>query len=113
MIGGNKTAIFQVKKTVKDAIGSRVTKWVDVVLVRGFLDLVNGDSSYTYNAKLQESTHLFLCDYSALAGQGVTSENSRMVCEGQVYNVTLIDDPMRKHEHLEIYLKYVGAGTGA
>ena len=113
MIGGNKTATFQVKQTIKNAIGERVTTWVNVVTVKGFLDLSGGDSDYSLNAKVQESTHLFLCDYSALAGHGVTSENCRMICEDLMYNVMLIDDPMRKHEHLEIYLKYVGAGTGA
>ena len=37
-----------------------------------------------------------------------TSENARMLIDGQVYQIQVIDDPMNMHQHLEIYLKYVG-----
>ena len=30
--------------------------------------------------------------------------------DGVVYELTMIDDPMELHEHIEIYLKYVGGG---
>jgi hypothetical protein len=38
----------------------------------------------------------------------VTSENARMVIEGLVYEILLIDNPMNMNRHLEIYLRYVG-----
>lgn len=111
-IGGNVQAVLQVKDTsTKNTIGERVTTWTDSMTVTGWLDLQAGDSTHTnFNAKLQESTHVFLCDYQSLGG--VTSENTRMVIQGQIYEILLIDDPMGMHYHLEIYLKYVGGGQG-
>jgi hypothetical protein len=38
----------------------------------------------------------------------ITAENSRMVVDGSIYEVMVYDDPMNKHQHLEIYLRYVG-----
>lgn len=113
MIGGNRTATIQTKTTIKNAIGERVTTWTDTATIKGFLDFQSGQNDIsTYNAKIQETTHLFLCDYSQLAGKGVTAENARFVCDGVVYNILLIDDVQEMHKHLEIYLKYVGAGLG-
>ena len=155
MIGGNVTAVIQVKDDgAKNAIGEYEHTWVDVVALKGFLDLSTGDSNRTtYNAKIQESTHIFLCDFknltnletgwlwdpfsfkdgviklnksddwkwnpfSFISGNlknyeerkivDVTSENARMIIQGTVYEIKLIDDPMGMHQHLEIYLKYVG-----
>lgn len=113
MIGGNRIATIQTKTTTKNAIGERITTWTDAIKIKGFLDYQGGQNDLsTYNAKIQETTHLFMCDYSQLAGKGVTSENSRLVCEGLVYDVLMIDDVQEMHKHLEIYLKYVGAGLG-
>ena len=76
--------------------------------VWGWLDLTGGDSKHTnYNAKLQESTHVFVAEYVAL-NDVVTAENSRAVIAGKRYDVLLIDDPMEMHKQLEIYLKYTG-----
>ena len=33
-----------------------------------------------------------------------------MIINDSVYNIQLIDDPMGLHQHLEIYLKYIGGG---
>ena len=105
---------------------------------KGWLDLSGGDSKYTtYNAKIQESTHIFLCDYQTFKGLSgewvwdtlnfisgeistltsdkkvdVTSENARMLIDGLIYQIMLIDDPMNLHQHLEIYLKFVGGQDG-
>ena len=38
----------------------------------------------------------------------VTSDNARMVVNGEVYEILLIDDPMNMHDHLEIYLRFIG-----
>ena len=37
-----------------------------------------------------------------------TSDNARMVVNGEVYEILLIDDPMNMHDHLEIYLRFIG-----
>jgi len=115
-IGGNKRAVIQIKKMVQDEIGAGQTVYSDVLDMTGWLDLSDGDSRHlSYNAKIQESTHVFLCGYRELLYREdgklqirITPENSRMTVDGEVYEVMLYDDPMGMHEHLEIYLKYTG-----
>lgn len=121
MIGGNVQAMLQVKDTSEtNDIGERVTKWTDYVSLTGWLDLSAGDSKHVnYNAKIQESTHVFLCDFNDLKNPSdeqenveVTSENARLVVSGTAYEILLIDNPMDLNRHLEIYLRYVGGGLG-
>ena len=134
MIGGNKKAFIQIRATTgENEIGEAVIEWGNVAQLIGFLDLSAGDSKYTtYNAKIQESTHIFICDYKSIKALGedwvwdeidfinsfistesgevvqLISENSRMLIDGKTYDVMLIDDPMELHQHLEIFLKYTG-----
>lgn len=134
-VGGNIQALLQVKKNgAKNAIGERVNTWVDCTSILGWLDLSTGDSKHTtFYAKVQESTHIFLCDFTNLKNLStdrvwnpfsfltgvisktdeqetvnVTSGNARMVVNGEVYEILLIDDPMNMHDHLEIYLRFIG-----
>ena len=114
MVGGNITALMQV--TVpgkKNSIGEKTSDWVDVIHLKGWLDYQSGDSKRSiYNAKIEESTHVFLCDSFDLNNKKkdvkITPENARMIINGQLYDILLIDDPMEMHQHLEIYLKYAG-----
>ena len=117
MIGGNIEALLQINVPVENEIGSVVDTWHDVIALKGFLDLSAGDSKHTtYDAKIQESTHIFICDYrpipESLEVEGnfimVSPENARMVANSQRYDVMLIDNPMNLNKHLEIYLKYTG-----
>lgn len=106
MIGGNTEAVLQQKTECSvNAIGERVHEWSDANHLWGWLDLTAGESKFTYDTKLQESTHIFICDYLPLDRH---ADNKRMVINGNTYNVLLIDDPMELHQHLEIYLKYTG-----
>lgn len=108
MIGGNVTAALQTCEAVKNDIGEAVKTWETAEEINGFLDLSTGDSKHvSYDAKIQESTHVFVSDWKPLDA-GITAENSRMVIDGKVYEVMLIDDPMGLHEQLEIYLQYRG-----
>jgi head-tail adaptor len=108
MIGGNMQGLIQVSTAGKNEIGETVKTWSDVQTITGWLDLSSGDAKYTtYNAKLQESTHVFVADYVELDSK-ITAENSRMVINGKRYDITLIDDPMELHKQLEISLKYTG-----
>lgn len=117
-IGGNIDALLQINDNgVKNSIGAHEKEWVDGMTLLGWLDLSNGDSKHTtFNAKVQESTHIFLCDYQPLVcnvGEQettvqVTSENARMVIQGLVYEILLIDNPMNMNEHFEIYLRFIG-----
>lgn len=110
MIGGNTTIQIQIiKGTTRDAVGNRVPNWETVQSIPGFLDFSAGDSKRTtFNAKIQESTHIFIADYVPLA-EGITAENSRVIDEdGLVYDVMVFDDPMKLHKQWEIFLKYTG-----
>ena len=110
-IGGNQIAVLQVKsENGTDVIGNPLIDWKEVGSYPGWLDLVSGSSPVqNYNAKIAESSHYFLTDYSKdLSDQD--PETSRMVIDGKFYDVQWIDDPMGMHEHLEIYLKAVGGG---
>lgn len=111
MIGGNLLAVIQTKYNSTNDIGEAENIWTDKLEINGWLDLSGGDSKYTtYNAKVQESTHIFICDYQML--NDITSENARMIINGCVYDIMLIDDPMHMHQQLEIYLKYTGGQYG-
>lgn len=111
MIGGNVAAVLQIKNSnTKNAIGERVTAWSDLMEITGWLDLSNGDSNHnTFNTKLQESTHVFLCDYVEIA---VRPEKCRLLIDHTAYEVLVIDDPMGMRRQVEIYLKYVGGQDG-
>ena len=106
MIGGNIEAVVQrISGSTTNRIGETILTWVDMCKLRGWLDLSSGESRYTYNAKLQESTHIFLTDYTPI---DQNASDKRLVVNGVIYEILLIDDPMGLHEHLEIYLKFVG-----
>lgn len=107
-IGGNIEAAFQVYKSLKNEIGEAVKMWETIQSVKGFLDMSGGNSSYNaYDSKIQESTHVFICDYVSL-DKSITAEKSRMLINGKVYDIMLIDNPMELNEQLEIYLKFTG-----
>lgn len=109
MIGGNIKADIQLMTGVElSIIGEQVPVWKTVQSITGFLDLSGGDSKYTiYDAKVQESTHIFIADYVKLDTR-IKAENSRMIVDSKQYDVMLIDDPMGLHKQFEIYLKYTG-----
>lgn len=109
-IGGNTTAIIQVYTAAKNEIGENVKTWVDVQTIKGWLDLSGGDSKYTtFNAKIQESTHVFVADYVPLDSR-ITAENSRMLVNGKRYDILLLDNPMEmgSGSQWEIFLKFTG-----
>lgn len=106
MLGGNIVALLQQKTgSETNSIGEKIHTWNDVQPLCGWLDLSAGDSKYTYDAKLQESTHIFITDYTPIDRK---ANDKRLMVNGLVYEVLLIDDPMELHQHLEIYLKFVG-----
>ena len=109
-IGGNIKAIIQVYTTAKNDIGEPVQTWADVQSIKGWLDLSSGEARYTtYNAKIQESTHVFIADYVSLDSR-ITAETSRIVINGKHYDILLIDNPMEMGtgSQLEVFLKFTG-----
>lgn len=109
-IGGNTDAVIQISTTTKNAIGEQVKAWQTVQTLHGWLDMQSGDSRYRmYDAKIQESSHVFVCDYVTLDSR-INAENARLVNNGAVYDIMVIDNPMQMKtgSQLEIYLKYTG-----
>lgn len=107
-IGGNIKATIQTYTTERNAIGEMIKTWKDRKTLTGWLDLAGGSSNYvTYAAKVQESSHVFLCDYAELPSD-IKAENSRMVIGNKTYDIMLIDNPMELCQQFEIFLKYTG-----
>lgn len=104
MIGGNIKAVYQIKTTSKNDIGEMIESWIDSKTITGYLDLSNGTSRYEdYNAKIQDSDYVFICDFVKLD----STIHSRLVVDGVNYDVLLIDNPMNLNRQLEIYLKRI------
>lgn len=112
-IGGNITGIFQTKTSEsKNSIGEKEVVWNDASSCVGWLDLQSGDSKRTnFNAKIEESTHIFLCDYHADI-YALADKDVQMIIKGNIYDVLLIDNPMEMNEHLEVYLRKIGGQNG-
>ena len=108
-IGGNITGVIQTKTAAgKNAIGETITTWADAFSQPGWLGLQNGDSKYNnFNAKIEESTHVFLCDYHS-GIYALANQDTRMILKGVMYDVLLIDNPDEMDEQLEIYLRKIG-----
>lgn len=93
-------------------IGEKEIKWVDAFSFGGVLGLQSGDSKYSnFNAKIEESTHILICDYQADI-YTLRNNNTRIRAKGMMYDVLLIDNPDELDIHLEIYLRYVGGQNG-
>lgn len=104
-LGGNITATVQTQTMTVNDIGEKEATWSDIATVKGYLDYQSGEAEYTnFNAKLQESTHVFVCDEFP----DVSINSSRMIIKGWIYEILLIDNPMELNYHYEIYLRFVG-----
>lgn len=112
-IGGNITGTIQTKTKVgMNAIGEAEHTWTDAHSIIGWLGMQSGGyQRTTYNAKIEETTHVFLCDYHS-GIYALAAQDARMIIKGFVYDVLLIDNPDEMDEQLEIYLKRVGAWNG-
>ena len=107
-IGGNITAELQLYTSASNAIGEAVKTWGTVRSLNGWLDLSDGNAKYNvYNTKIQEATHVFISDYTAI-GSHISAENCRLLINSKVYDVVFIDNPMELNRQLEFYLKYTG-----
>ena len=111
-IKGNTPFVIQTGASTVNAIGEAVNEWVDAVSFMGVLGLQSGGSNYTtFNAKIEESTHVMTCDFNADI-YALADQNTRMIAKGKMYDVLLIDNPDELDEHLEIYLKFIGGQNG-
>jgi hypothetical protein len=111
-IGGNIAATIQTKTGSKNALGMVEHIWTDAHSTMGWLGMQSGGYQRTnFNSKLEETTHVFVCDYHA-GIYALASQDTRMIIKGFVYDVLLIDNPDEMDQQLEIYLKRVGAWNG-
>ena len=109
MIGGNIELIFQelTDQKVYDDCGKKIENYNQILEpIIGWLDLISGDSNYDYKAKIEDATHIFVCDYVDLSL--IDIEKTRAMINNRIYELKYIDDPMELHQHLEIYLKLIG-----
>lgn len=112
-IGGNTEAVIQISAVTKNEYGNDVNSWSDAFDKPkiGFLDMTGeGTDSRNLMHRVEDADYVYICDYFEPLVDGVklTTENSRIIIDGEIYEVKLYDDPMRLHEHMEIYLKYLG-----
>lgn len=111
-IGGNIKGTLQSGVVTENPIGEQERSWKDEMTLTGWLGLQSGEKKYdTFDAKIEESTHVFLCDFDT-AAYALADRDLRMVCKNRVYDVLLIDNPDEMDEQLEIYLKRTGAYEG-
>lgn len=111
-IEGNTKAYVQIRDVRPDEYGVDRENWKNAFPepLSGVLDLTGADTSRDMMKRVEDSDYIFLCDYFDLhvCGEKLTTENSRILIDGEIYEVRLYDDVMRMHEHMEIYLKYLG-----
>ena len=109
MIGGSTNLIVKELDSENESFdenGARISGYKPVASLFGWLDLMTGDSKYDYKTKIEDSTHVFVCDYIDISS--VDIEKSKAFINGEEYDIKYIDNPMGLHEQLEIYLKKVG-----
>ena len=108
-IGGNIYGVIQTKSCDgKHAIGDAENVWTDKFTLLGWLSLQSGENKRTsFNAKLEESSHVFVSDFNAEV-YALAESDMRMILKGSMYDVLLIDNPDEMDEQLEIYLRKVG-----
>jgi hypothetical protein len=112
MIGGNIGAKLELcDPDAKDDMGVRDKSWIEGKALTGWLDFVSGGNVQVVSKVLEQSTHVFICDWTELPAFG-TGE-ARLSVGGQSYDVVYVDDPMGLHRHLEFYLSYVGDRNGS
>lgn len=110
-IVGNVDALVQIRSVTQDEYKADRITWRDAFTIKnGVLDLLDAGMNFKMMRRIEDSDYIFLCSYFApeFAGERLTTENSRLLIDGEIYEVKLFDDVMRLHEHMEIYLKYLG-----
>ena len=105
-IGGNTDLVLKIKSQTENEIGEKVTEWVNYKTIHGFMDFMSESTGRgSYNSKIVESTHVFICDYIDI-NKSVTELTA--FHNNKEYEITYIDNPMGLNYHLEIFLKYLG-----
>ena len=106
MIGGNvELTVYNKLSHDKNEIGEVEPSNSEGEKIMGFLDYISGSADLSkFYAKVEESTHVFICDYA----DNVWMFNSAVTKCGVTGYGDFVDDPMGLHQHIEVYLKYIG-----
>jgi head-tail adaptor len=101
---------FDLYKTnkVPNGIGGTIETDVKIdTILNGWIDLLSGEGQQlTHNADIQDSTHVLIAEYRTDIKKGMKISDGT-----NKYLVTLVDDPVSMHHHLEIYLRLEGAAN--
>lgn len=102
----SKAPAFKVMGITKkdNGIGGHIETERELFRIQGYLDLVTGDETNTNNAFIQESSHILISDYR----EDISNKNWIIDSKNNRYDIVLVDDPVSMHDHLEIYLKFIG-----
>jgi len=105
-IKGNIQGTFRRKQDVRNARGENDAIWVNVATVIGILDFNNQPQTerIKYSAKMEESTHIWFCDYFPM---DIPVHELRFYCRGHEYDVLILDEVQFQGQHYEVWLKLV------
>lgn len=91
--------------TKKDnGIGGHIEPEEELFKIQGYLDLLTGEKTNTNNVFIQESSHILITDFR----EDISTKHWIVDNKNNRYDITLVDDPVSMHDHLEIYLKFIG-----
>lgn len=110
MIGGNvELTVYNKLSYDKNEIGEVESSNSEGEKIMGFLDYISGSADLSkFHAKVEESTHVFICDYADKAWMFNSAVTKCNVTGYGDFQILLVDDPMGLHQHIEVYLKYIG-----
>ena len=105
-IKGNASCTFYTKKSgALNEIGEATTEWQEYASKLGVLDYISGTTQRDYKVKLEDSTHIFMCNYFE---RPKDENNLTASIKGIEYEVVKVDNVMEMNVHFEIYLKQLG-----
>lgn len=87
----------------KNRLGQIIYDYAKSETLTGWLDMLSGTEADRAQA-LQSSTHVYITKQTDIK----LTMSDRLSIDGQVYEVTYVDNPVNLGHHLEIYLKVAG-----
>ncbi|MCL1950442.1 MAG: head-tail adaptor protein [Turicibacter sp.] len=101
----NIQGTFKRKQDARTARGENEPIWTDIADIWGILDFQDEQTErISYKGKMEQSTHVFYCDYFPLE---YPVHELKFICRGKEYDILLIDDVQFWGVHYEIALKLV------
>lgn len=91
------------KTTEKNDLGQYIASYIPNGSFKGWLDMLGGNETIDQKAITANSTHVIVTP--EINAQVTIADH--VIYNGQVYEVTFVDDPVNINHHLEIYLKKV------